>query len=372
MIKIILLDIDGVLVQPGGYRAALRATVDHFVEPKLDIPEETLTDLERRGIFSEWDMAPLLVASCWTEILARQPIQNLPADVSSAAIEINRRRKVDAPSNLSVPEFSLTQGQYPAETALRAGCFTSIPYDLRKNLLTETRAIDKSQTMRIFQHFTLGSKKFTETYELPPEFETESFLLTYDRPNITGEIRAQLFQSNHRLAILTSRPSRPPCEVGGFIAGFAPEAELALELVGLSGIPSVAFGKLQYLASQYGLDPATLLKPSPIQALAAVFAAWMEEEWPALQAANQWRETGKLNGLSNQLPKAFELIVIEDTMSGIRSVLATGEILQKAGINVIVRPFGLTSGSAAKSSAFKRAGIPCYEDWGTLIAEIGE
>lgn len=98
----------------------------------------------------------------------------------------------------------------------------------------------------------------------------------------------------------------------------------------------------------------------------------MEEEWPALQAANQWRETGKLNGLSNQLPKAFELIVIEDTMSGIRSVLATGEILQKAGINVIVRPFGLTSGSAAKSSAFKRAGIPCYEDWGTLIAEIGE
>ena len=31
MTKIILLDIDGVLVHPGGYRAALRATVNHFL-----------------------------------------------------------------------------------------------------------------------------------------------------------------------------------------------------------------------------------------------------------------------------------------------------------------------------------------------------
>ena len=59
MIKIILLDVDGVLVYPGGYRAALRATLDHFIYPTLEIDEETLTELERRGIASEWDMAPL-------------------------------------------------------------------------------------------------------------------------------------------------------------------------------------------------------------------------------------------------------------------------------------------------------------------------
>ena len=55
MIKIILLDVDGVLVYPGGYRAALRATVNHFIDPSLEIDEETLTELERRGIASEWN-----------------------------------------------------------------------------------------------------------------------------------------------------------------------------------------------------------------------------------------------------------------------------------------------------------------------------
>ena len=121
MIKIILLDIDGVLVYPGGYRAALRATVNHFIDPTLEIDEETLTELERRGIASEWDMAPLLLATYWNDILSRQPIQNLPPEVSSAATVINRQRNVDAPARLFVPEFALVAGQYPAETAFRAG-----------------------------------------------------------------------------------------------------------------------------------------------------------------------------------------------------------------------------------------------------------
>ncbi len=76
--------------------------------------------------------------------------------------------------------------------------------------------------------------------------------------------------------------------------GFAPEAELALELIGLPSIPLMAFGKLEYLASQYGLDPAALVKPSPFQALAAMLAAWTGEEWPSLQAANQWHKTGSV------------------------------------------------------------------------------
>src|ERR1051326_5292118 len=97
MIKIILLDVDGVLVQPGGYRAALRATVNHFIGSQFDIQEEILTELEKHGISSEWDMVPLLLASHWNDILSRQTIANLPADVSIAAREIHRQRKVDVP-----------------------------------------------------------------------------------------------------------------------------------------------------------------------------------------------------------------------------------------------------------------------------------
>jgi len=372
MTRIILLDVDGVLVQPGGYRAALRATFNHFIEPRLDLQEETLTNLEKRGITSEWDMSPLLLASYWTDILSRQPMQNLPSDVAAAAVEINRQRKVDAPARVSVPEFSLVAGQYPAEAAFHTGCFAILPYELQKNLLTETRNIHKSYTMRIFQHFTLGSKRFAETYKLPAEFETKPFLLTYDKSNINEEIRSKLCQSDHHLAALTVRPSAPPREVFDSHSGYAPEAEMALELVGLSDIPSIAFGKLEYLASHYGLETATLMKPSPFHALAGVLAAWTGEEWHSLQATNHWRETGSLNGLLDQLPSAFELMVVEDTMGGIQSTRSAAEILKKAGLDVHIFAIGLTSGNSGKASAFEQAGVQHFQDWDSLIkGQIG-
>jgi hypothetical protein len=105
--------------------------------------------------------------------------------------------------------------------------------------------------------------------------------------------------------------------------------------------------------------------------LAAVLAAWTGEEWLALQAANYWHATGSLNGVFDRLPKTFELIIVEDTLGGIRSVRAAGEILQKAGLDAMVRPFGLISGSAAKAFAFERAGVPYYEDWKTMMVAMG-
>jgi hypothetical protein len=370
MIKIILLDVDGVLVYPGGYRAALRATVNHFIDPHFEIDEETLTELERRGISSEWDMAPLLLASYWADILSRQPMQNLPSDVLSAADEINRQRKVDAPTRWFVPEFPLVAGQYPAEAAFRAGCFSSIPYDLRRNLLTDTRNVRKSHTMRVFQHYTLGSEKFTETYDLPGEFETESFLLTRDRPIIDREIRARLLHPNHRLAAFTSRPCAPPREVHASHIGYALEAELALELVGLPDIPLIGYGRLDYLAKQRGLDTETLLKPSPVQALAAALAAFSGEEWSAVQAAADWQATGRLDGVFSSLPSSFELIVVEDTMGGIRSTLKAGEILEQAGLKITIQTLGLAFGGASKASAFEQAGIPFFDDWEALMDRV--
>ncbi len=56
MTKIILLDIDGVLVTPGGYRAALHSTLNHFATlmgvPHFDFHEEQIAELEKHGIFS--------------------------------------------------------------------------------------------------------------------------------------------------------------------------------------------------------------------------------------------------------------------------------------------------------------------------------
>ena len=370
MTKIILLDIDGVLVHPGGYRAALRATVHHFIDPDFQIQEELLTSMEKRGISSEWDMSPLIIASYWNSILIQQPMQNLPDDVSAAAREIQSQRKVTVSEHLSIPEFALVTGQYPAEAAFDAGCFSSIPYELRKNLLTETRNVHKSHSMRTFQHYTLGSEKFSETYDLQAEFETESFLLEYDQSNMNETIRDALGRNGNQIAAFTARPSHPPREVTESNLGYAPEAELALELIGMVGVPLIAFGKLEYVAAQHQLDPATLVKPSPFHALAGILAAWTGDEWSALQAAFDWHSTGALDGRFGRLPKSFELIVVEDTMGGIRSVRAAGELLQKAGFDVTVRVLGLTSGSAAKAEAFSQADVPHFENWEALIAGV--
>jgi hypothetical protein len=153
--------------------------------------------------------------------------------------------------------------------------------------------------------------------------------------------------------------------------GYPPEAEFALELAGLEDIPMIAHGRLQYLASQHELDAATLEKPSPFHALAAVLAAWTGEELTALQSANHWYETNSLDGKFVRLPRTFELVVVEDTLGGIRSVRAAGEILKASGFDVTVRPFGLTLGNETKASAFRKAGVPYYSDWESIIDVIG-
>jgi hypothetical protein len=372
--KVILLDIDGVLVQHGGYRAALHATLNHFANlmglSHFDFPEEQLAELEKRGIFSEWDMVPLLLAALWNDILSHRPNLNLPADLSSAAIEIGRNINGISPRELAIPDFEYITGQYPAEAALQHGCFPFIPMDLRIKILSRSRNVNFSQTMRLFQHYSLGSRAFSETYKLPAEVETESFLLTYDRSNINDAIRDRLIQPNIHLAGLTARPSAPPREVHDSRFGYAPEAEIALKLVGLADIPLIAFGKLEYLAAQRGLDAGALIKPSPVHALAATAAAFTGNEWASLQSAGDWYQTGKLNGVFANLPREFELFVVEDTLGGIKSTQAAVEILRKNGFNVTIHAIGLTSGSDSKVEAFTQAGIRFFENWESLIATI--
>lgn len=364
MKKIVLLDIDGVLVRPHGYRAALRATVHRFIGG-YPVEEDLLTELERRGIASEWDMSPLIIAAYWEEVLSRQPMSGLSDEVAVAAKQIQSQVKA-APKNLHVPEFDLVMGQYPADTAFQAGCFSSIPEGLRKNLLTDSRDVHKSETFRTFQHFTLGSETFEQTYQLRAEFEAQSLLRTEDKANISKEMGERLRHPMNSLAAFTARPSHPPRGIDASI-GYAPEAELALELVGMADIPLMAFGKLEYIAAQHGLDPAALIKPSPFQALAGALAAWTGDELAALQAAYEWQRTGMLNGCFSELPKSFELLVVEDTLGGIRSTRAAGEILRAAGFDVTVRAFGLTCGIAAKAAAFEQAGVPHFADWEDLM-----
>lgn len=368
MNRIILLDIDGVLVQPGGYRAALRATVKRFIG-EYAIEEELPVSMEKRGISSEWDMSPLIIAAYWEDVLSRQPMDNLSDDPVIAGGQIQSRRTVEKPKNLSIPPFELVDGHYPVDAAYVAGCFPSIPSELRKNLMTESRDVYKSHTFRTFQHYTLGSEMFGVTYQLPAELEAQSLLLTEDKANVSAEIRERLRLERNSIAGFTARPSKPPREWDGSHVGYAPEAELGLELAGLADIPLMSFGKLEFIAAQHGLNPATLMKPSPFHALAGILAAWTGDELSALNAAYEWHTSGKLNEKFNELPRSFELYVIEDTMGGVRATRAAGEILREAGFEVSTHTLGLTSGIAQKAEAFRKADVPFFESWESLINE---
>jgi hypothetical protein len=112
------------------------------------------------------------------------------------------------------------------------------------------------------------------------------------------------------------------------------------------------------------------MKPSPFHALAGILAAWTGDELSALNAAYEWHTSGKLNGHFSKLPKSFELYVIEDTMGGIRSLRAAGEILQKAGFDVTTHTLGLTNEIPAKAAAFEAANVPYFENWESLIKSV--
>lgn len=367
MKRIILLDIDGVLIQPGGYRAALRATVKRFIGDYV-IEEDLITSMERRGISSEWDMAPLIVAAFWEGMFSRYYIDLLSDDMAVASHNMKHLCKMmETPNQLLIPEFDLADGKYPVDAAYEQGCFPSIPSGLRKNLMTESRDVYKSHTFRTFQHFTLGSEKFEETYQLSAEFEAQSLLLTEDKANVNAEIRERLRHERNSIAGFTARPSKPPKEWDGSQRGYAPEAELGLELAGLADIPLMSFGKLEFIAAQHGLNPATLMKPSPFHALAGILAAWTGDELSALNAAYEWHTSGKLNGEFSKLPKSFELYVIEDTMGGVRATRAAGEILRKAGFEISTHTLGLTSGIEQKAQAFRKADVPHFETWDELL-----
>jgi hypothetical protein len=375
MKKVILLDVDGVLVTPGGYRAALHATLNHFATlmgaPHFDFHEEKIAELEKRGIFSEWDMVPVLLGAAWNDILAKTGNDNLPYDLKSAAVEIGRRMNGYVSGELHIPEFEILPNVYPTESALLHGIFPHLPTELCRNLLHDSRNVHFSHTTRLFQHFSLGSRVFSESYDLPAEVETESLLQSHDTSNLTEVTLEKLRQKDVYLASITARPSAPPRDVDASHIGYAPEAEAALELVGLAEIPLIGYGRLEYYEKQYGVAAASLLKPSPVQSLAAVAAAFTGEEWSSIQAAAEWQASGRLNSLFLSLPREFELFVVEDTMGGIRSTQTAGEILQKNGFDVNVHALGLTSGSAAKAEAFDKAGVVHYETWETLIAGTG-
>jgi len=380
--KVFLFDIDGVLVEPHGYRGAVQSTLRYFTEqfgiPATLLPDDAIIDLcEANLMTSEWDMVPIFLAILLGNILILNPETTLPPSlrqITKLSIE-HLPNKLDYREPIRFISGHLHPGIYPAEITLSLAVNStweneeSPPFlmhlrdqSLIHDLLSNTRDAQECRTTRIFQHYSLGSELFSRTYLDTAEFYSPSLLETLDRPQIADEKAYQLrvMQKEGKLLLCayTLRPSLPPNDLQIDHYGFAPEAEMALSMVHMGWIPVIGYGRMRCLAEQIGVKPEVLLKPSPVQALAAIFASFNDSEWQALLAANHYASNNsqmsdiQINGIENQSGKlpCLDIHVFEDTVGGMQAVRDAAWILSNKGGNCNTYYWGITSNEEKKKA----------------------
>lgn len=303
-LQIYLFDMDSVLLHPGGYRAALIATINHFalaqglgeVTPSLD----EIETFESLGISSEWDMAPICVAAI--------TLRGGRPDYRDLAQRIAKEMK---------------EKEYPAQTAYRVlprAPFTGWGVRI-DDILLHSRDIHRSPVLAIFQQYTLG-KDYERTYGLPCTIDTESTILKYDRPELSEYLPENSI-------LFTSRPSKPPSDVPP-LPGYAPEAELGAKLLNLSYMPIVGWGHMHWLAEVTGGNADSYLKPSPVHALACISIVASGEAIPqtdSLRAAEATLRGEWKPPLADLQGRNGKVIVFEDSASSINGVREAVKLL---------------------------------------------
>jgi hypothetical protein len=384
-----LFDIDSVLVEADGYLKALQDTVAHFSQ-EMGVGAHPPTEAEVRafeanGIGSEWDSAPTCIAALLVERLRRESAIALPADWPEALAALAAH-----PFPLSHPDYAelahrigerLLRQTGTAKIA-RAVLWEEIeatpslqPHQpaldaLFDTLLGHTHDFYRAPVTRYFQHLVIGSQGVHQTYDVDPDFESVAYLHQYDHPLLTAAVRARLREAVDRrvvrVALYTARPSLPPVDASVTANGYSPEAELARSLVGLDVYPLIGLGRVAWLAQKAGQRGDHLVKPSPVQALAAIGAAWSGQEVDALEAALALHRNGELRPPLADLDAAT-VHVFEDSPGGIDAVKQAVELLQATGLDIAWQPHGITPADGPKAKAMAARGVPILPSINTAI-----
>lgn len=381
---LLLLDVDGVLVHPLGYRDALRATVDHFAgrmgQTVVDITDDEIAVFEACGITNEWDSGAICVSALLLAVLGQQP--ELRRDTLDATLAAARTaaRPVPRPDFVALARDILAHnhdGGVPSALHLErlAGRIDPAFLPLVSALLRDVYDII-TPTTRVFQTHTLGGEHFAATYGRPAPFTSTSFLAARDQPLLSPANRDRLLawarDPGQGVAVFTARPSLPPADLNGPPPqGFPPEGELAVELVGLDGqVPLIGQGRVKWLADQYGRPVSDYIKPSPVQALAAIAAAASGTECAALESAAALAERGELAGpLAALAGGPVRVVVFEDAVGGIRATERAGETLRRAGLDVTVEGIGV-SPNADKRAALAGVAVRVVDTLDEGLAPI--
>ena len=379
MKHLFLFDVDGVLVDARGYLRALQDTVAHFAR-RMGVGDPILTEDEVRageahGLTSEWDSAPTYILTLLIERLRREPSLALPTRWEDAlAMLAARPLALPHPNYMALVARAGARRRDFKETshAVRAVLWDDaqvLPVTHREavsvildELLADTHNFARAPITRYFQHLVIGSEGVAKTYGIAPSFEARPYLLDYDVAELSPETASRLRDAANagriHPVIYTARPSLPPNGAVVSKNGYSPEAELAQTLVGLEGWALIGLGRLQWLAARCGGQVAQMVKPSPVQALAAIGAA-VGSEADALEAAWTFHETGELREPLAGLG-VTTVHIFEDTVGGMGAVRDAVQSLHAAGVDIRWRPYGITPATGAKAEALAAQGIAMY------------
>lgn len=350
--RLLLLDMDNVLLEPGGYRRALQYTVAEagralgYRGPLLT-PEE-IEEIEACGVTSEWEMSAICTAVMMEgnrqqgrEIVLPRglpPSEDLPQAAEPPGFLAFFRRLAElnpAQSALERAGQLLMDGHLAAEAG---GGERTI------DLLMAART-PAAVTFRTIQELVLGSDIYAETYGREPILAAPSYLDRFDRSNLSAqlavELRDWLAGQDRQAVIFTNRPNRPP-------PGYAdtPEAELGANLVGLEGLPLVGSGDMGWLADRLGRKQYAFLKPSPVHALTALQLALGQPKEEAILAAHSLAEGSDTSASVWEELNGAQVTVFEDSRRGMDSAMAARELLAENEVRIDLELAGVASNSA--------------------------
>jgi hypothetical protein len=363
--KLLIFDLDGVLLKPCGYHRALKETV-RLAGISTGFGDVLLTDgqiaqFEALGISSEWHSSAL----CMSVMLLGKQRKAVRENDNFQPVYLNLEDLFEAIDAQPIKDSPLQRGLSAIE---RLASESAFPLKFAREIVAQSEFIQCSPTLNWFQEMILGSENYSKTYQKKPQFETESYLKLYDQRLLSEQKSNDVLRwagtPGNGAAIMTNRPSNGPPGFEG-----APDADLGSALAGLADLPLVGFGEISWLATQTGQEARELAKPAWQHALVAILAAsgWsVSEESLAYigQQSNAWQrdDLAYLEGST--------ITVFEDTSSGMIAVQEAGILLNDIGLQVKVQKMGIAE-DTAKQSALAAQGAVVFPDIGQALAGQG-
>ena len=386
--KLLIFDVDGVLLNNLGYRGAFGDSLRHYMSRAgVNNWYPETNDLgaffESTGVSSEWDMVPIMLAAAY-EVLMQSHVP--PDTVQTLQQFEDYFNKLEKKHYVNLEPVLEKMAPVLGKEKLAATHLFTICRDKRSSncetlpllsrrkifetLLKDTRDPFGCEITRQIQNRVIGSELFQEVYKQDAPFPCESTLKTMDKAYISGEMLARLDEktsnNGYGACLMTARPTYPPKEIAIDKAGYSPEGEIAVQLLKMEQYPLMGYGRLTYISRNKGIIPEKILKPSPFQALASFYAAASGEELPSLLYA--WDLLfGK--GRPETLPGQIEIHVFEDSAAGIRSCVAAGEILGQKGLKIDLHLWGIAT-HPRKIAALQESGALVLDDINTALEMV--